>query len=312
MKGLERYRTVCKCLGRWCCTPPYGGPPVLFRYKCCIFCWSTIISCQSARNRLTHMHCNYLAWRSDAPSKIRTQNLWLRCKEVWPPGQTRVHDRLIYLNNGDLVALNQFSFSFLYWSLLCDLLNSIFYCVPDEACKACKARLSERDCSYRVVFLQILLQSEIFSIILHHIHRHQKMQASGWLQLPWVPLDWCIRVVKNERQLFFHEHDKMTYLKLGKKQMFAGSSSAIQSKNMDQSTSISEDSNCKSISSNEQAPPQSKAPHGKKSVVLPNSDIEGLLECPVCRNSMFPPIQQVCVDSIFIQPGHVDFSRHSR
>ncbi|KAG1333889.1 hypothetical protein COCNU_03G000080 [Cocos nucifera] len=74
--------------------------------------------------------------------------------------------------------------------------------------------------------------------------------------------------------------------------MFAGSSSAIQSKNMDESTSVSVDSNCKSIGSNELAPRQSKALHGKKSIVLPDSDIEGLLECPVCSNSMFPPIQQ--------------------
>jgi len=74
--------------------------------------------------------------------------------------------------------------------------------------------------------------------------------------------------------------------------MFPGSSSAIQSKNMDESTSVSGDSNCELISSNEQASPQPKVPHGKKSIVLRNSDIDGLLECPVCSNSMFPPIQQ--------------------
>ncbi|XP_020082071.1 E3 ubiquitin-protein ligase SINAT2-like [Ananas comosus] len=59
---------------------------------------------------------------------------------------------------------------------------------------------------------------------------------------------------------------------------------------MEELPSVSEDSNCKPTSSNEQPGSQSKI--GKKPIVLKSGDIDGLLECLVCSNSMFPPIQQ--------------------
>ncbi|WOL10888.1 E3 ubiquitin-protein ligase [Canna indica] len=85
----------------------------------------------------------------------------------------------------------------------------------------------------------------------------------------------------------------MTNFKLGKKQIYASSSSGFQSRNMDESPpSLPMDS--KYLNPKEQVKAQSKVklPHGKSSIVLPNSDIDELLECPVCSNAMFPPIQQ--------------------
>ncbi|KAG0471489.1 hypothetical protein HPP92_016035 [Vanilla planifolia] len=83
----------------------------------------------------------------------------------------------------------------------------------------------------------------------------------------------------------------MTYLKLGKKLAFIGSSSVIQSKKLDGSSSLAVESNSGSVISNEvQLEPA--VMQGKKSILFHNKDIDDLLECPVCSNSMFPPIQQ--------------------
>lgn len=87
----------------------------------------------------------------------------------------------------------------------------------------------------------------------------------------------------------------MTNFKLGKKQIHASSSSGFQSERMDESPSLPMDS--KSFNPKKQVQPLSKEklPQGKSSLILPNSDIDELLECPVCSNAMFPPIQQVCL-----------------
>ncbi|XP_072972265.1 E3 ubiquitin-protein ligase DIS1-like isoform X1 [Typha angustifolia] len=84
----------------------------------------------------------------------------------------------------------------------------------------------------------------------------------------------------------------MINLKMGKKQMLGGSSSASHPISIDDSSSLSEDSNCRSISSKKQIYTQSKVMKGKKPAILINNDIDGLLECPVCNSAMFPPIQQ--------------------
>ena len=69
------------------------------------------------------------------------------------------------------------------------------------------------------------------------------------------------------------------------------SSSSVPSKKMDALSGDSTDISTITI----QKALQSKASNSKNPTVLPNSDIDGLLECPVCSNSMFPPIQQVCM-----------------
>ncbi|KAJ8494131.1 hypothetical protein OPV22_015852 [Ensete ventricosum] len=84
----------------------------------------------------------------------------------------------------------------------------------------------------------------------------------------------------------------MTNFKLGKKQIHASSSSGFQSARMDESPSLPMDSKSFNPKKQVQPPSKEKLPHGKSSLVLPNSDIDELLECPVCSNAMFPPIQQ--------------------
>ncbi|KAI0507314.1 hypothetical protein KFK09_013440 [Dendrobium nobile] len=85
----------------------------------------------------------------------------------------------------------------------------------------------------------------------------------------------------------------MTYLKLGKKQANTGSSSAIKSKKLDESCSPSapSESICTSEASGE-ASLESNAMHAKMNILVHNDSIDDLLECPICSNSMFPPIQQ--------------------
>lgn len=61
---------------------------------------------------------------------------------------------------------------------------------------------------------------------------------------------------------------------------------------MDESRSLAS-----SVGSNEPVHLQGKLSRGTKSVLFPNSDIDGLLQCPVCTNSMYPPIQQVWISS---------------
>lgn len=75
--------------------------------------------------------------------------------------------------------------------------------------------------------------------------------------------------------------------------MFASSSCDVQPKIMDEPPSSRMILN--SVKAKEQVQPQSAVnlPHGKSSFILPNSNIDELLECPVCSNAMFPPIQQV-------------------
>jgi len=100
----------------------------------------------------------------------------------------------------------------------------------------------------------------------------------------------------------------MTNLKLGKKQNMTSSSSSVPSKKMDEPHSVSGDSTDTSAIASQKAL-QSKASNSKNPTVLPNSDIDGLLECPVCSNSMFPPIQQVCMHFRFYMfPVDLDFS----
>ncbi|KAG6509021.1 E3 ubiquitin-protein ligase SINAT5-like [Zingiber officinale] len=84
----------------------------------------------------------------------------------------------------------------------------------------------------------------------------------------------------------------MTNFKLGKKQTFASSSCDVQPTSMMEPPSSP--MNLNSVKPKEQVQPQSAVnlPHGKSSFILPNSDIDELLECPVCKNAMFPPIQQ--------------------
>lgn len=84
----------------------------------------------------------------------------------------------------------------------------------------------------------------------------------------------------------------MTNFKLGKKQIHASSSSGFQSERMDESPSLPMDSKSFNPKKQVQPPSKEKLPHGKSSLILPNSDIDELLECPVCSNAMFPPIQQ--------------------
>ncbi|RRT75699.1 hypothetical protein B296_00010743 [Ensete ventricosum] len=94
----------------------------------------------------------------------------------------------------------------------------------------------------------------------------------------------------------------MTNFKLGKKQIHASSSSGFQSARMDESPSLPMDSKSSNPKKQVQPPSKEKLPHGKSSLVLPNSDIDELLECPVCSNAMFPPIQQdsnLLADAIF-------------
>ncbi|KAG6529885.1 putative E3 ubiquitin-protein ligase SINAT1 [Zingiber officinale] len=85
----------------------------------------------------------------------------------------------------------------------------------------------------------------------------------------------------------------MTNFLLGKKQTFASSSCTVQPIIMDESSSPPP-MNLKSLKPKEQVQHQSavNSSHGKSSFILPNSGIDKLLECPVCRNTMFPPIQQ--------------------
>lgn len=84
----------------------------------------------------------------------------------------------------------------------------------------------------------------------------------------------------------------MTNIKAGKKQNMTSSSSSVSSKKMDESRAFSGDPVDPPVITGQKAQ-QSKALNSKNPTILPNSDIDGLLECPVCSNSMFPPIQQV-------------------
>ncbi|KAK1288328.1 E3 ubiquitin-protein ligase SINAT2 [Acorus calamus] len=84
----------------------------------------------------------------------------------------------------------------------------------------------------------------------------------------------------------------MDYLKLGKKPTATSLASCIHSKTMDDSSSLPGKADSTSSGSNEEASLQSKLIPGKQAFMLPNSDINRLLECPVCSNSMYPPIQQ--------------------
>ncbi|XP_068641372.1 putative E3 ubiquitin-protein ligase SINAT1 [Aristolochia californica] len=85
----------------------------------------------------------------------------------------------------------------------------------------------------------------------------------------------------------------MTIPKLGKRNTGARFSSNFQSEYMDESNLILGDAESASIGLDEQVNLMSKIPSGTESVVvLPDSDIDGLLECPVCSNAMYPPIQQ--------------------
>ncbi|XP_020586488.1 E3 ubiquitin-protein ligase SINAT5-like [Phalaenopsis equestris] len=85
----------------------------------------------------------------------------------------------------------------------------------------------------------------------------------------------------------------MTYLKLGKKQAITGSSSAIQSKKLDESCSpsVPMEPSCSSVASGE-VNLESNAAQPKRTLLLHKNGIDDLLECPICRDSMFPPIQQ--------------------
>ncbi|KAK8967319.1 E3 ubiquitin-protein ligase SINAT2 [Platanthera guangdongensis] len=75
----------------------------------------------------------------------------------------------------------------------------------------------------------------------------------------------------------------MTYLKLGKKQTRAN-------KLEESSSLLVESSFPLVISSKGHVESDGTQPEGK--VLLRNKDIDDLLECPICRNSMLPPIQQ--------------------
>eukprot|EP00268_Persea_americana_P043493 TRINITY_DN4372_c0_g1_i2.p1 TRINITY_DN4372_c0_g1~~TRINITY_DN4372_c0_g1_i2.p1 ORF type:complete len:293 (+),score=44.40 TRINITY_DN4372_c0_g1_i2:371-1249(+) len=57
---------------------------------------------------------------------------------------------------------------------------------------------------------------------------------------------------------------------------------------MEESRSLTVDADMATLRLHEQV----KVPHGRNPVIRPNSDIDGLLECPMCQNSMYPPIQQ--------------------
>ncbi|XXG42518.1 hypothetical protein AAC387_Pa01g2783 [Persea americana] len=85
----------------------------------------------------------------------------------------------------------------------------------------------------------------------------------------------------------------MGNLKEKKKQTNNSLCSVFQSVNMDESRSLAGYAeSASSVGSNESVHPQGKVTRGTKPVLFPNSDIDGLLECPVCSNSMYPPIQQ--------------------
>ncbi|KAF8395495.1 hypothetical protein HHK36_019441 [Tetracentron sinense] len=78
----------------------------------------------------------------------------------------------------------------------------------------------------------------------------------------------------------------MTFLKPGKKQTRASTSSVIRSELMEK------DADSTLIGSNEQGDQLVKVRHGRKPVILPNSDIDRIMECLVCSKPMYPPIQQ--------------------
>lgn len=79
----------------------------------------------------------------------------------------------------------------------------------------------------------------------------------------------------------------MTHIKLGGKQETAIFCNLIA--HMEESRSLTVDADMATLRLCEQV----KVPHGRSPVIRPNSDIDGLLECPMCQNSMYPPIQQV-------------------
>lgn len=84
----------------------------------------------------------------------------------------------------------------------------------------------------------------------------------------------------------------MTNFKLGKKQIYASSSSGFQTRKMEESAPLM---NTKCLHTKQvEAQTKENLPHEKSSFMIPNSEIDGLLECPICSNAMFPPIQQVC------------------
>lgn len=90
----------------------------------------------------------------------------------------------------------------------------------------------------------------------------------------------------------------MGNLREKKKQTNNSLCSVFQSVNMDESRSLAGYAeSASSVASNESVHTQGKVTRGTKPVMVPNSDIDGLLECPVCSNSMYPPIQQVSVYS---------------
>ncbi|KAJ4979835.1 hypothetical protein NE237_010615 [Protea cynaroides] len=61
---------------------------------------------------------------------------------------------------------------------------------------------------------------------------------------------------------------------------------------MDKSTSVSRNSNFTPVASDKHLHPPVKVPDGRKPHIPPNKGIDGIMECPVCRKSIFPPIHQ--------------------
>ncbi|CAN6440000.1 unnamed protein product [Victoria cruziana] len=83
----------------------------------------------------------------------------------------------------------------------------------------------------------------------------------------------------------------MSHLIPGKKQRKSSFSFSVSSC-MDEPPSLPLGSDSSVGSSEPSFGANRKTPNIREPVILPNSDIDGLLECPVCSNSMYPPIQQ--------------------
>lgn len=76
----------------------------------------------------------------------------------------------------------------------------------------------------------------------------------------------------------------MTYLKLGKKQSRANK--------LEESSSLLVESGFPLVISSK-GPVESDGTQAEGTILLRNKGIDDLLECPICRNSMLPPIQQL-------------------
>ncbi|XP_042496375.1 E3 ubiquitin-protein ligase SINAT2-like [Macadamia integrifolia] len=61
---------------------------------------------------------------------------------------------------------------------------------------------------------------------------------------------------------------------------------------MDKFTSVSRNSNFTFTASDEHPHPLVKVPNGRKPLTPPNKGLDGIMECPVCSKSIFPPIHQ--------------------